>query len=222
MTRWLLGGAALAAIAIAGWQGVNALQQNDSEPQSTAANASVPATLGAGDDAAARAAATPQPRVQAVTRLTPMAERVAVIGVLNKRNGIARDLTMKPGQALRWGNVIVRLRACEQTAPWEPEMLTGAFLQVDVQNSRQEWRRVFSGWVYKESPSLNAVEHPIYDVWTKACAMKFPDTAPGTVTLDGARAASNRSSAKKSGDETAAPSPDDAVPPPSAVSSNAT
>lgn len=222
MTRWIWGAIALAAVAVAGWQGVSALQQNDSEPQSTAASASAPATLGAGDDPAPRPAAAPAPRAAAVTRLTPMAERVAVIGVLNKRNGIARDLTMKPGQALRWGNVIVRLRACEQTAPWEPEMLTGAFIQVDVQNTKQEWRRVFSGWVFKESPSLNAVEHPIYDVWTKACAMKFPDSAPGTVTLDGARAASSRSSAKKSGDDAATPSADDAVPPPSASSSNAT
>lgn len=222
MTRWIWGAIALAAVAVAGWQGVGALQQNDSEPQSTAANASAPATLGAGDDPAPRATAAPAPRAAAVTRLTPMAERVAVIGVLNKRNGIARDLTMKPGQALRWGNVIVRLRACEQTAPWEPEMLTGAFIQVDVQNTKQEWRRVFSGWVFKESPSLNAVEHPIYDVWTKACAMKFPDSAPGTVTLDGARAASSRSSAKKSGDDAATPAADDAVPPPSASSSNAT
>ena len=42
---------------------------------------------------------------------TPMAQRVAVVGLLNKRNGISRDLTMKPGQALRAGDVVVRLRA---------------------------------------------------------------------------------------------------------------
>src|SRR3546814_14093381 len=50
---------------------------------------------------------------------TPMAERVAVIGLLNKRNGLTRDLTLKPGEALRVNNVVVRLRACETTAPWE-------------------------------------------------------------------------------------------------------
>ena len=47
---------------------------------------------------------------------TPMAERVAVIGLLNKRNGIVRNLTMMPGQALRIRDVIVRLRACEPAA----------------------------------------------------------------------------------------------------------
>ena len=51
--------------------------------------------------------------------VTPMAQRVAVLGLLNKRNGIVRDLTLKPGQAMRVKDVTVRLRACEATAPWE-------------------------------------------------------------------------------------------------------
>ena len=46
-------------------------------------------------------------------------ERVATLGLLNKRNGIARDITLRPGQSVRVGDVIVRLRACETTAPWE-------------------------------------------------------------------------------------------------------
>ena len=44
-----------------------------------------------------------------------MAERVAVLGLLNKRNGIVRDLTLKPGQAIRDQGRVVRLRACEAT-----------------------------------------------------------------------------------------------------------
>lgn len=108
---------------------------------------------------------------------TPMPERVAVLGLLNKRNGISRDLTLKPGQAVRVKDVIVRLRACERTPPWEIDQLTGAFVQVEVQQPGGGWRRVFSGWLYKESPSLNVVEHPVYDVWPKSCAMNFPDAA---------------------------------------------
>ena len=50
---------------------------------------------------------------------TPMEERVATIGLLNKRNNISQDLEMKPGEARRVGNVVVRLSACEKTAPWE-------------------------------------------------------------------------------------------------------
>ena len=127
-----------------------------------------------------------------------MAERAAVIGLLNKRNGISTDLEMKPGDALRVGNVIVRLRACETTAPWEPEALTGAFLQLDVQGTGadERFRRAFSGWVYKETPSLNVVEHPVYDVWPKSCAMTHPGAGADTVE---APEANSESSSEKSG-----------------------
>jgi hypothetical protein len=108
---------------------------------------------------------------------TPMNQRVAVLGFLNKRNGIARDITLRPGQALRIKDAIVRLRACETTPPWEFDRLTGAYVLVDVQQPGGAWKRVFSGWLYKESPSLNVVEHPVYDVWPKSCVMNFPEAA---------------------------------------------
>jgi len=110
---------------------------------------------------------------------TPMAERVAVLGLLNKRNNISRDVEMKPGEARRVGDVVLRLSACERTAPWEDPPETGAFVQVVVNERRDadsplQWRRIFSGWLFKNSPSLNVVEHPIYDVWVKDCRMSFP------------------------------------------------
>lgn len=128
---------------------------------------------------------------------TPMPQRVAVLGLLNKRNGISRDLTMKPGQAVRAGEVIVRLRACETSAPWEIQKLTGAFVQVDVRNPQGQFQRVFSGWLYKETPSLNVVEHPVYDVWPKSCAMTHPEAGESTVREGDA--ANSRSKAPNSG-----------------------
>lgn len=156
-----------------------------------------------------------------------MAQRVAVIGILNKRNGIVQNVTLKPGQSARWKDVIVRLRACETTAPWEPEQLTGAFVQVDVQKPDKSWNRVFSGWLYKESPSLNVVEHPVYDVWPKSCAMTYP---AGAAAPAAPASSSNLSSARKSGGAPAATAPPSAnateapvaAAPPSAAESNAT
>ena len=135
--------------------------------------------------------------------VTPMAERVAVLGVLNKRNGIVRDVALRPGQSARWKDLIVRLRACERTAPWELEPLTGAFIQVDVQRPDDSWGRVFSGWVFRESPSLNVVEHPVYDVWVKNCEMTFPGGEPAPP----AAAATRSSRAPNSGGGRAAPAP---------------
>jgi hypothetical protein len=151
--------------------------------------------------------------------VTPMAQRVAVLGILNKRNGIVQNVTLRPGQSVRWKDVIVRLRACETTAPWEEEKLTGAFVQVDMQKPDKSWNRIFSGWLYKESPSLNVVENPVYDVWPKSCAMTYPAGPPAPAAP---ASSSNLSSATKSA---AAPKPapkSTAAPPPSAAESNAT
>ena len=110
---------------------------------------------------------------------TPMEERVATIGLLNKRNNVSRDFEMKPGKAVRVGDVVIRMEACEKTAPWEMPQEEGAFVQVFVRERRgnesePSWQKVFSGWLFRNSPSLNVVEHPIYDVWVKKCAMSFP------------------------------------------------
>ena len=197
---WVLGGL---VAGLAAWQGFaqieNSSSSNATEPVPTQIEAPTP---------------KPAPPV-VIGKETPMAERVATLGILNKRNGLYRDLVMKPGQAVRIGDLVVRLKACETTAPWEAEPYTGAFVQVIVHGSDDKWRKVFSGWLFKESPSLNTVEHPIYDVWTKACAMKHPDVGPDTIVLRGdASASNNRSSAEKSPDgaapaaaETSAPAP---------------
>lgn len=203
MNRALAGTAIAVVLGIAAWQAAEALQ-NESAPAPVSTEAPVEASAGPAEAEVTDVATPAAPRARpALKGETPMAERVAVIGLLNKRNGLWRDLTMKPGQALRAGDVIVRLRACETTAPWEQQAFTGAFVQLDVEGVDERWRRVFSGWLYKESPSLNVVEHPIYDVWVKSCAMTHPEIGADTVSLSsGAARSGNVSSAPKS-----APSP---------------
>jgi hypothetical protein len=155
---------------------------------------------------------------------TPMAQRTAVIGLLNKRNGLTRDLTMKPGEALRVGDAIVRLQACETTAPWENVQETGAFVQLDVRSSGDgKWRRAFSGWLFRDRPDRNVVQHPVYDVWVRSCAMEWPETGPDTVKLGGGEKAGS-SASRASGSnasEAAAPEPDSAAPAPSSTPATA-
>ena len=138
--------------------------------------------------AAASAAAASMPAVAATagaeeqakgSEPTPLNERVATLGLLNKRNNLTRELKLRPGESQRIDNVIIKLDACERTAPWEDPPETGAFVQLFVEEretvrQRLAWRKRFSGWLFRNSPSLNAVEHPVYDVWVKDCAMNFP------------------------------------------------
>jgi hypothetical protein len=110
---------------------------------------------------------------------TPVKDRVATLGIINKRNNLTQDIVLKSGEQRTVGNVVVKLAACEKSAPWERPQEVGAFVQVFVQERSSVsdplvWHKVFSGWLFKNSPSLNVVEHPVYDVWVKDCAMKFP------------------------------------------------
>jgi hypothetical protein len=219
--RWLAAGVLLVALVVAGVLGYRALNRSETDGRSVVAQDLTPGE------------AVPAETIETVASSdialpaggTPMAERVAVVGLLNKRNGVSRDVTLKPGQAVRIGDAIVRLRACEQTAPWEQDQLTGAFVQLDVRGSDRHWRRAFSGWLFKERPALNVVQHPVYDVWTKSCTMSWPATGPDTTSLNGGGGGggggATRSSAKKSpvaADE--AGDADAAAPPSSAPASN--
>mgnify|MGYP006145246361 CR=1 FL=1 len=89
--------------------------------------------IGAGTEVPEELASSAPPPVVAGSGVgTPMAERVATIGLLNKRNNLSQDIEMKPGESRRIGNVVVRLSACEKTAPWEANPEEGAFVQVLV------------------------------------------------------------------------------------------
>lgn len=146
---------------------------------------------------------------------TPVKNRVATLGLLNKRNNLTQDIVLKSGEARRVGNVVVRLATCERTLPWENPPEVGAFVQVFIEertrsNEPLAWRKTFSGWLFKNSPSLNVVEHPVYDVWVKDCAMKFPGEEEDA-------AASSSSAAKAAGRASASPSPAASAAPPGPV-----
>jgi hypothetical protein len=127
------------------------------------------------------APAPPRPAAPRVLQVTPVKERVLVVGALAKRTGETRFLTLKPGQYIDFAGIRITARTCETTPPWEWPKLQGAFLQMDERLAGQV-KRVFSGWLYAESPSLNVMQHPRYDVWLKSCTMRFPDgPAPRTV-----------------------------------------
>jgi hypothetical protein len=145
---------------------------------------------------------------------TPVKDRVATLGFLNKRNNITQVVLLKTGESRRIGNAIIKLATCERTAPWEDPPETGAFVQLFVEErattrEKLAWHKVFSGWLYKNAPALNVVEHPVYDVWVKDCAMKFPGEEDSP-----AAAASTSSAAKPAGKPPAAAAPPAAAPAP--------
>jgi len=168
--------------------------------QAEPAPAAAPAKLGAKAAKPARKAA-PAFKPSGQTGPTPLGERVATLAALDKLTGEVQQFELRPGDEIRFGRLTIRLKACEATPPWDPLPETGAFAQVFETDPRsRRTTRVFSGWLFKRSPSLNPFANAGYGLFVRNCAMRFPDTGPETVLAraGGGDAAPSRSSAKKS------------------------
>jgi hypothetical protein len=87
---------------------------------------------------------------------------------LDKITGRPTNIEAPLGKPVHFATLTIVARYCYSTPPSEtPE--TAAFIQIEDHRPDQPARRVFSGWMYGSSPGLNAVEHPLYDVWVISC-----------------------------------------------------
>ena len=98
-------------------------------------------------------------------------ETIAVLQGLDKTTARISTIEAPLDQSVRFGGLVVTARACVKRPPEEPPE-TAAFLQIDEilpgANSVSA-TRVFSGWMFKSSPALSALENPIYDVGVLDC-----------------------------------------------------
>lgn len=133
---------------------------------------------------------------------TPLAERVVRFAALNKRDGAMQEFEARPGDTVRFATLTIRVRSCETTPAWE-QKLTAAYLQIDDlpaqvrKAAATRPQRIYSGWMYAESPSLNPLQHPLYDVWVRSCTMSFPETGPDTLVVGRAAKSAGRPPAAK-------------------------
>lgn len=104
---------------------------------------------------------------------TARAERVenqtAVFAALDKVTASISPLNAALNSTQTFGALKVTARACYTRDPTEPPK-TSAFVEVDEVLLDGSTRRIFSGWMFAESPGLNALEHPVFDIWLTDCA----------------------------------------------------
>ncbi len=101
--------------------------------------------------------------------------QVALFAGLDKITGELHTFYVFVDETVQFGALQLTPRVCYDRPPSEPERTT-VFLEVDELTLDRRIRRVFTGWMIAESPGLNAIDHPVYDVWLTGCS----DTAPGT------------------------------------------
>lgn len=94
---------------------------------------------------------------------------MAVFAALDKVTARISRLEVPLNQTVRFGSLKVTPRVCYSRPPTELPKTT-TFVEVDEVKLDGEEERIFTGWMFAESPGLNAVEHPVFDVWLTGCA----------------------------------------------------
>lgn len=103
---------------------------------------------------------------------------VAVFSGLDKITGRITEFDVYMNETVQFGALQVTPRVCYSRDDSEAQHVDG-FVQVDEITLDRHIKRIFSGWMFADSPALNAIEHPIYDVWLKDCKQTSTVPKPG-------------------------------------------
>lgn len=94
--------------------------------------------------------------------------QIAVFSGLDKITAKITTFEVPLNAKKLFGVLEVTARVCYSRPPTEPPKTT-AFVEVNELRTDDAPRRIFAGWMFADSPGLNAVEHPVYDIWLTNC-----------------------------------------------------
>lgn len=104
---------------------------------------------------------------------------VAEFGGIDKITGNTTSFDVYMNETVQFGTLQITPRVC-YSSPETEEPKTDAFVEVNEITLDREIRKIFSGWMFAESPGLNAIEHAVYDVWLKDCKQSSDVPPPET------------------------------------------
>ncbi|WP_274424445.1 DUF2155 domain-containing protein [Chelativorans sp. YIM 93263] len=94
--------------------------------------------------------------------------RVAEFSGIDKITGRTISFDAYIDETVQFGALQITPRVC-YSSPETEEPKTDSFVEVDEITLDRKIQRIFTGWIFAESPGLNAIEHPVYDVWLTSC-----------------------------------------------------
>jgi hypothetical protein len=87
---------------------------------------------------------------------------------MDKITGRVSEIDVPVNGLTNFGTFSILVRKCVTKSPEETPENT-AFVDVVDNYQSDNPTNIFKGWMFSSTPALNAVEHPIYDVWLLKC-----------------------------------------------------
>ena len=101
---------------------------------------------------------------------------IAAFSGLDKITGRITNFDVYIDETVQFGALQITPRVCYTRPPTEAQR-TSVFLEVDQVSLKGGTQRVFTGWMFADSPALNAIDNPVYDIWLVDCKQQS-DTPP--------------------------------------------
>jgi hypothetical protein len=99
-----------------------------------------------------------------------------ILGGLDKIAARTARFEVNLEQKAFYNTLIVTPHMCKTRPPEEPPE-SAAFLDIQERKADGTIQKIFSGWMFASSPALNALEHPVYDIWVISCKTLSADKA---------------------------------------------
>jgi hypothetical protein len=125
-----------------------------------------------------------------VAKAERLENQTAVFSALDKVTARISRVEVPLNKTIVFGSLKVTPRVCYSRPPTERPKTT-SFVEVEEVLLDGTERRLFSGWMFAESPGINAVEHPVFDVWLIDCKGRERTAATATESAAPVGAASD-------------------------------
>jgi hypothetical protein len=100
----------------------------------------------------------------------------ANFAALDKVTAAVKQLPIELNKTEAFRTLRITPRVCYTRDPREPPR-TSTFVEVDEVLFDGSQKRIFTGWMFAESPGLNPLVHPVFDLWLTGCSQPMR-TAP--------------------------------------------
>jgi len=124
----------------------------------------------------------------ALTSPPAQAERIenatANFAALDKVSAAVKQLPVPLNKTETFRTLKITPRICLTSDPSEPPR-TSTFVEVDEVQFDGSEKRIFSGWMFAESPGLNPLVHAVFDIWLTGCSQPKTTTVSKAPSLNG-------------------------------------
>jgi len=88
----------------------------------------------------------------------------AVVRIMDKVSGKTQAVSLPVGQNIEHDSLNLIVRNCKQSDPFDAE---NYFVFIEIYTKSDG--RIFSGWMNRNEPGQNPLQHDVYDVWLEKC-----------------------------------------------------